>query len=229
MAIELHHTYTLIHDDLPAMDNDDFRRGRLSSHKKFTEHDAILAGDALLNISYEYIAQIKSPALSHILQEFTRATGAKGLILGQVKDLGNEENTMENILDIHRLKTGELIQLCLTSSAILKERNDLVRPLYQVGMALGTNFQLLDDLCELTDEINEHEGDVNPFLLFDPKESLDIIRDNNVKIREICKENKLFSLQEYIENYLDKTKLKIENGIVKINKHIKFNLSDINL
>lgn len=227
MAIELHHTYTLIHDDLPAMDNDDYRRGRLSSHKKFSEFEAILAGDGLLNISYEYLAQIDSQFLKPIMQIFTKSTGARGLILGQIKDLANENQSFENLLEIHQLKTGELIQLCLCASAILSNKKELIPQLYQLGMSLGINFQLLDDLCELADKINTHEAEINPFLKFNPKTSIDEIIKNASLIRNICDEFDLKTVKCYINTYLKKTKLQLNQGLGKIHSYVDIPKDDL--
>ena len=91
-AIEAHHTYTLIHDDLPSMDNDDYRRGRLSNHKKFNESSAILAGDALLSLSYEILTNLETTdSIKDVICYFSKMVGPRGLILGQVLDLETKE------------------------------------------------------------------------------------------------------------------------------------------
>ena len=131
-AIEMHHTYTLIHDDLPAMDDDDERRGRPSCHIKFTEHDAILAGDALLAISFGALSELSSHC-QILLKKMYEYTGAQGLILGQVKDLAKENDSIENILEIHELKTARLIQLSLVGSAIICNKQDLINDLEDLG------------------------------------------------------------------------------------------------
>ncbi len=223
-AVEVHHAYTLIHDDLPAMDDDDERRGRPSSHIKFSQWEAILAGDALLNSSYEILADIDSKYLPSILKSFTQYCGPKGLILGQVKDLGMENKTISEILEIHELKTSRLIQCCLTNCAVLSDRKDLIGELNQLGLSLGLNFQLLDDLCELTEPINEHEKEINPFLHFNQKELLEIITKNNDQIFSITQKHKLYSLENYILHYLNKSKDKIKNGHSSIKEHVEINL-----
>ena len=83
-SIEMHHTYTLIHDDLPSMDNDEYRRGRLTSHKKYTEWEAILAGDGLLNASYELLSQLQTEHLAKILSNYSKFCGPRGLILSLI-------------------------------------------------------------------------------------------------------------------------------------------------
>ena len=86
-SIELHHAYTLIHDDLPCMDNDDYRRGKLSTHKMFNEWKALLAGDGLLNLSYELLSCIEHPKTLSLIKEYSQLCGPNGLILGQYLDL----------------------------------------------------------------------------------------------------------------------------------------------
>lgn len=216
MAVEIHHTYTLIHDDLPAMDNDDYRRGRLSSHKKFNEWTAILAGDSLLGISYEILQELPIEKLPQILKIFGHYTGANGLILGQIKDLGLESKSLQDIITIHELKTAKLIQLCLIGSTVLSDRQDLIPKLESLGYSLGVNFQLLDDLGELTEDLSDHEKDINPFLNHDIQKLINLIKSNNSNLQSILKENQLSSLSKFIESYINKMKSKILNGKSKI-------------
>lgn len=227
VSIEMHHTYTLIHDDLPSMDDDDYRRGRLSSHKKFNEWTAVLAGDSLLSLSYEALCEIPSEYLKQILKLFTKMTGPKGLILGQVMDLGLENNSLEKTLLIHELKTARLIQLSLMGSAVLADRFELAPVCEEIGLILGVNFQLLDDLCELTEEINEHEKTINPFIRYDKNKILGIIENNNKKLLHLLKKNSLHHLKDYIDSYMDKTKLTLVTNIESINAHIKINLDEV--
>mgnify|MGYP006231458803 FL=1 len=112
-AIESLHSYSLIHDDLPAMDNDDLRRGIPSNHIKFGEATAILAGDALQAFAFQLIAEDKDLSDSHkikIISEISSACGFKGMVLGQQMDLDAENEPNENIEEIHSLKTGKLIR-----------------------------------------------------------------------------------------------------------------------
>ena len=227
MAVEIHHTYTLIHDDLPAMDNDDYRRGRLASHKKFNEWMAILAGDSLLGLSYEVLQELPPEKLPQILRVFGHYTGANGLILGQVKDLGLESKTLEDIITIHELKTAKLIQLCLIGSSILSNRQDLLPELENLGYALGVNFQLLDDLCELTEDINKHEKEINPFLNHDIKMLINLIKSNHITIQNIVKKYQLTLLSQFIESYISKMKTKVLNGKTKILEQSSLNERDL--
>ncbi len=212
-CLEMHHTYTLIHDDLPAMDNDDFRRGRLSSHKKFTEFEAILAGDALLNMSYEVIAGMKHPKSIKLLQYMTTYTGPKGLIFGQVKDLAQENKTFQDLLKIHELKTSRLIQLALTGTSILSNKEEHLDKLYTLGNSIGINFQLLDDLCELSEIQKGHELEINPFLTFAPAIVFEEIQKNHKIIETTCLELELNNFFDYFKIYLNKV-----NEIINKNK-----------
>lgn len=226
-SVELHHTYTLIHDDLPAMDDDDMRRGRASSHIKFSEWQAILAGDALISSSYELLAKISEKALPALLQIYGEYTGGKGLILGQVMDLGNENKTLESLLLLHELKTGRLIQLCLEGVCIISNRKELQAQARDIGKCLGINFQLLDDLCELTEEIGSHEKDINPFLHYDQSELFQIINKNKQIIEQACADNQFNQLMAYIQVYYEKVYKKLKNGITKVNKHITIDINEI--
>jgi geranylgeranyl pyrophosphate synthase len=226
-SIEVHHTYTLIHDDLPSMDDDDYRRGRESSHIKFSEWQAVLAGDALLNSSYELLTDIEHINFNQLLKTYTSYTGQKGLILGQVFDLGNETETLAKILHLHELKTARLIQLSLKGSAILSNSKLNLDIFDKIGKYLGVNFQLLDDLCELTEPLNKHEEEINPFLKFDTNVILDIIKSNHLQLTRLVTENNLTNLQEYIDLYLSIIKNKLINGVEEINKYISFKTSDL--
>ncbi len=226
-ALEIHHTYTLIHDDLPAMDDDDIRRGRASAHKQFSEWQAILSGDALLNLSYELLADIPADNLPQLLKEFSVSNGAKGLILGQVMDLAQEKQSIESILTLHELKTGRLIQLALVGSAIISGKQKMIEPLRELGKAIGLNFQLLDDLCELADPLSTHEQDINPFIHFKSQVLLDIVKENNSTINRICSEHQLQTTQNYANEYAEKIKTKLTKNISKIREHIS--LTDVDL
>ena len=127
-AVEIHHTYTLIHDDLPAMDDDCERRGRPSSHIKFNEWKAILAGDGLLNASYQLLSKISHQELRNLLKVFSWALGPKGLIQGQVLDLSGEmKNSFQNIVHTHKLKTSRLIQVSLLGGHFLSPLKTPIR------------------------------------------------------------------------------------------------------
>lgn len=155
-ALEMLHTYSLIHDDLPALDNDDLRRGRPTCHKAFGEAIAILAGDALQTGAYEVLARLHCPAGARvrIIAEIAHATGTlDGMIGGQVVDLEAEHThpTAEMLEYIHRSKTAALITASLVSGGIYAggSDNEVLR-LRAFGQAIGLAFQIIDDVLDVT-------------------------------------------------------------------------------
>jgi len=157
-ALELIHTYSLIHDDLPAMDNDDFRRGKPTSHKVFGEALAILAGDALLTEAFVLLSRtgkIMLPAEKRlsVIREIAYAAGISGMVGGQVLDILSENmNSNENILsEIHRRKTGALIVASVKAGAIVSGagKNKMLA-LSRYGLNLGLAFQIADDILNVT-------------------------------------------------------------------------------
>jgi geranylgeranyl pyrophosphate synthase len=173
-AMEIHHSYTLVHDDMPCMDNDDWRRGRPSTHQAYGQWKALLAGDGLHGLSYRLVARAPMKYSSNLLNLMGHALGAKGLIEGQYLDLSGEmTNSFSALVRTHLLKTARLIQLSILAGALVAEEKSyrsLVR-LAKLGETMGLCFQFIDDLSELTQELGEHELQVNPWLNF-PSESL---------------------------------------------------------
>jgi geranylgeranyl diphosphate synthase type II len=155
-AVEMLHTYSLIHDDLPALDNDDLRRGRPTCHKVFGEAIAILAGDALQTQAYEALSRLKCSAEARvrIIGEIARGTGTvDGMIGGQVVDLEAEHSqpTAEMLEYIHRSKTAALITASLVSGALYAGAKDSeVGRLRAFGLAIGLAFQIVDDVLDVT-------------------------------------------------------------------------------
>ena len=155
-ALEMLHTYSLIHDDLPALDNDDLRRGRPTCHKAFGEATAILAGDALQTQAYEVLARLKCPAEARvkIIEEIACGTGTiDGMIGGQVVDLEAEHTkpTPEMLEYIHRSKTAALITASLVSGGIYAgAKESEVAKLRAFGLAIGLAFQIVDDVLDVT-------------------------------------------------------------------------------
>jgi geranylgeranyl diphosphate synthase, type II len=155
-AIEMLHTYSLIHDDLPALDNDDLRRGRPTCHKVFGEAIAILAGDALQTQAYEVLSRLKCPpqARVRIIEEIARGTGTvDGMIGGQVVDLEAEHSRPDaTVLEyIHRAKTAALITASLVSGGIYAGAIDVqVERLRAFGQSIGLAFQIVDDVLDVT-------------------------------------------------------------------------------
>jgi len=220
-SLEVHHTYTLIHDDLPAMDNDDYRRGKLSSHKKFNEFKAILAGDALLNISFGLLSSIEHKSLNTLLKLYSEYTGAKGLILGQVLDLENSIHSIESILEIHTLKTARLIQLALEGSYLLTDSQIDQKIISNLGLAIGISFQLLDDLSELTEDINDHELKINPFINLNSKSLFTILNKNLDTIQQTLDEYNLNESSKIMNEYFFKMSKIIQDGEKEIQKRIQ--------
>lgn len=157
-ALEMIHTMSLIHDDLPAMDNDDYRRGKLTNHKVYGEDIAILAGDGLLTYAFEYVAaQTQNVPANRVLQvivQLARAVGAGGLVGGQVVDLeseGKPDVTIETLSYIHRHKTGALLEACVISGATLAGvADDDLQPLSRYAQDIGLAFQIVDDVLDIT-------------------------------------------------------------------------------
>ncbi len=151
VAIEYIHTYSLIHDDLPAMDNDDIRRGMPTVHKKFNEAVALLAGDTLLTMAFEKIADsgIKPEKIVNILRILTKSIGLHGMAGGQALDL-EFSGDREKIFEIHKKKTAELIKGTLLSAAEIAEMGiEEKKELAIAGEKIGTGFQLADDLLDM--------------------------------------------------------------------------------
>ena len=155
---ELIHCYSLIHDDLPSMDDDDFRRGKLSCHKKFDEATAILAGDAIQPLALEILTTIKDEKLKpdqklKIINLFAKACGPKGMVEGQSRDLSAEgvKIKIEDLDEIHYLKTGKLIEACVESICILKDgllEKD-AKAFLSFARKFGLAFQIKDDILDV--------------------------------------------------------------------------------
>lgn len=206
-AIETHHAYTLVHDDLPAMDDDQYRRGKLSTHAAFNEWKAILAGDALLIHSFAELNKIESENFHLINKFFSWATGAKGLILGQFLDLGAEgKASLSDIIRIHELKTARLIQVATVGSYLVSEKYQYnkFKDYLRLGKVIGVSFQLLDDLNELTEsEVSLHEEEINPFILY-PEETLEALQKSLNTLYQILKKQNLTHTHKMMKNYLEK-------------------------
>ena len=147
-AVECIHTYSLIHDDLPCMDDDDLRRGRPTSHKVYGEGIAVLAGDALLTHAFQLAAQ-----KAEYVKELARAAGSLGLIAGQVQDLENESRaaTLAEVKTTHRNKTGALINASIRLGALAGHATPAqLKRLTRYGDDLGLAFQVIDDILDAT-------------------------------------------------------------------------------
>jgi len=155
LAVEMIHTYSLIHDDLPCMDNDDMRRGKPSSHKVYGEANALLAGDGLLTLAFETVLSADADAdkKSKAALELAKAAGVSGMIGGQVMDLANEEKsvTLDGIITAEKLKTGALIKVaavmgCIAAGADNAQLEAAEKYCENIGLA----FQIIDDILDVT-------------------------------------------------------------------------------
>jgi geranylgeranyl diphosphate synthase type II len=166
-ALEMVHTYSLIHDDLPAMDDDDLRRGRPTNHKVFGEAMAILAGDALLTLAFEVVATRTAPAevAAACCADLANAAGAVGMVAGQVADLEAEASgvaSLEILEGIHRRKTGRLLCSALTLGARVAQANEeTLTSLKEYGLLIGLAFQITDDLLDIRGNVEKVGKGVN--------------------------------------------------------------------
>ena len=157
-ALEMIHTMSLIHDDLPAMDNDDYRRGKLTNHKVYGEDIAILAGDGLLAYAFEYVAtetkDVPAERVVQVIAKLGRTVGAAGLVGGQVLDLeseGKTDITAETLSFIHTHKTGALLETSVVSGAMLAGASEAdIAKLSQYAQNIGLAFQIIDDILDIT-------------------------------------------------------------------------------
>jgi farnesyl diphosphate synthase len=180
-AIEFVHVYSLIHDDLPAMDNDDFRRGKLSNHKKFDEATAILAGDALLTFAFEILSSVdshKNPEIRcELIKALSKAIGFRGMVGGQMIDIENIDKkiSQEQIINLHRLKTGELFMASAECGAIIggasiEERKAIRYYAHDLGLA----FQIKDDILDRLEGV-VGKNNLDKMIHKKPKENSSIV------------------------------------------------------
>ena len=180
-AIEMIHTYSLIHDDLPAMDNDDLRRGKPTNHKVFGEAVAILAGDSLLNeamnVMFDYAVEHNKAETVKAAKLISNAAGAEGMIGGQIVDILGEgkEMTLEELKYMHEKKTGALIKAAILAGAVLGEApEDDLNKLEEFGEKLGLAFQIKDDILDVVGDEKklgkkvhvDEEHDKNNYITF---------------------------------------------------------------
>jgi len=181
-GIELIHTFSLIHDDLPSLDNDDFRRGKPSLHKVFGENIAILAGDALMVLGFqsilksEEIKEIKKSSILKVLKEMVYFLGTENLLGGQIEDITmkSEEANRENLYKIYQKKTASLICAAIRGSAILcQARQKELKALTRFANNIGLSFQITDDILDLMQDQREMKQCTYPHT-FGLKESKEV-------------------------------------------------------
>ena len=157
-ALEMIHTYSLIHDDLPSMDNDDYRRGRLTNHKVYGEGMAILAGDALLTDAFAHMCRVELPAgqVLRAVAEFARAAGSSGMVGGQEWDMlytGLPPVSMAELHRMHAMKTGALLRAsCVCGALLAGAADDVCERIGRYGAALGVAFQIADDILDVVSD-----------------------------------------------------------------------------
>lgn len=158
-AVEMIHTMSLIHDDLPAMDNDDYRRGKLTNHKVYGEDIAILAGDGLLALAFEFVAtqtptNVPAQRTLQVIARLGKALGAAGLVGGQVVDLeceGKTDTSLETLNFIHNHKTAALLEACVVCGGIIAGAScEDVQKLTRYSQNIGLAFQIIDDILDIT-------------------------------------------------------------------------------
>ncbi len=160
-AVECMHSYSLIHDDLPSMDDDDFRRGKKSTHKVFGEATAILAGNSLLTLAFEILSSnninINGKSKINLINALASSAGYSGIAGGQYLDLKFEKMRVNKnlIIDMQNKKTGELISFCTESAAIMANKNSHRKLLKRIGLDIGLLFQITDDLLDLYGDKNK--------------------------------------------------------------------------
>lgn len=209
-AIEMIHTYSLIHDDLPAMDNDDLRRGRLTCHKQFDEATAILAGDGLLTYAFDVASSSTADPSTVVkcIQVLAQCAGSNGMVLGQDLDM-NESNTSDwdYVRKVHKYKTGCLLSAPLMMGALLAGKNDeTVRQWHEIGISLGLAFQIQDDILDVelsseefgksnSDEKNDKKTSVS---LLGLEQSKELMISEYEKVKQSISEMHGFNGEELI-------------------------------
>ncbi len=201
-TIEMVHTYSLVHDDLPAMDNDDYRRGRLTTHKAFDEATAILAGDGLLTYAFTKLSKLNlnSNDIVELIEILSSASGADGMILGQAQDMINDINADLSIEELSKLyinKTGRLFSAALMMGNILAGKPIEQKMFETIGHKLGIVFQIQDDYLEST----------STFELLGKSNSSDIKNNKNTVVLRLGLEQS----KELINNLYDELNRDIIN------------------
>ena len=158
-SLEMVHTYSLIHDDLPAFDNDDYRRGKLTNHKAFDEQTAILAGDALLTYSFENLANsfYSDSFKVKLIKLLANYSGKDGMIKGQSldKEFEGKQVSIDDLLQMDNLKTGKLITVALLGACYIANKEEYLNLFEQVGKKLGIAFQIQDDILDVTADVKQ--------------------------------------------------------------------------
>ena len=223
-CVESIHSYSLIHDDLPSMDDDDYRRGKPSTHKKFDEATAILAGDALHDFAFELISghltTFENKTNLKIINFLSQSTGHKGLAGGQSKDLFYERKKVKikDIIEMYKSKTGKLFEFSFSAPFILaNESKKRINFSKKYGMLFGLIFQIIDDLID----------EINTFEIIGKTPGKDKVQGKSTLLSLIGKENVIKFCNNKINIFIKENYLELnENPILE--KLLKYNLTRIN-
>lgn len=202
-ALECIHTYSLIHDDLPSMDNDEIRRGKPTHHIKYGEAHAVLSGDALLTYAFEIIARFyDGDVVKNLVLSLSQCAGPFGMVGGQVLDCLTDQRSVSIFEEIHYLKTAKLFMFSLRASAVIAGKD----PLYSgnassLGASLGMLFQLQDDLLDIDKKTDRKEENITSLISVSELETM--IKNKKVEINSLIKEFELDKNSEFM-SLLDK-------------------------
>lgn len=203
LALEMIHTYSLIHDDLPCMDNDDFRRGKPSNHRVFSEDISLLAGDGLLTDAFFLIADdklLKGEAKVEMISLLSKKAGSSGMVAGQAMDMKADKNlSFENLKAIHELKTANLIQAAAVGAGIAAGCSDTeLHNISEFSYHLGMAFQIKDDLLDFNDNAQDFKSYLNFLGAADTLLELEKHSDSAVRAINLLGKNSV-SLVELVE------------------------------
>lgn len=201
LCLEMVHAYSLVHDDMPCMDNDDYRRGKLTVHKKFGEDLAVLVGDSLLTFAFENILDLSVYDQRFLLpgKYLAKASGKEGMIKGQVFDIKADKNVdLAYVLDVYKNKTARLFMAALVMAGLYAGVSDeKIKKLEEYAYYLGLSFQLQDDILDKYDEI-----ELNILSCISMDEAKKLLLDFNKKAKENIKDFKDNDFHIYLIDYL---------------------------
>lgn len=201
LSLEMVHAYSLVHDDMPCMDNDDYRRGKLTVHKKFGEDLAVLVGDSLLSFAFENVLDLSIYDQRFLLpgKYLARACGKDGMIRGQVFDIKAKKNAdLSYVLDVYKNKTARLFMAALVMAGLYaKVSDEKIKKLEDYAYYLGLSFQLQDDILDKYDEI-----ELNILSCISMDEAKKLLLDFNKKAKENIKDFKDNDFHIYLIDYL---------------------------
>ena len=201
LSLEMVHAYSLVHDDMPCMDNDDYRRGKLTVHKKFGEDLAVLVGDSLLSFAFENVLALSIYDQRFLLpgKYLARACGKDGMIKGQVFDIKAKKNAdLSYVLDVYKNKTARLFMAALVMAGLYaKVSDEKIKKLEDYAYYLGLSFQLQDDILDKYDEI-----ELNILSCISMDEAKKLLLDFNKKAKENIKDFKDNDFHIYLIDYL---------------------------